>query len=240
MKFQSIVFLMIIALFGCNQNNVKSDTTIATVFSKYNVKGSFALLENGTGDFVIQDLNFYKDSAQSPLQTFFIVPELIGINNGIITHNESISLDAIDSNLKVANLVGAAAIKKVLDSLHYGNKVDSISIDHSWKDGSLRITMDEQLGFIKRLYFNKLPFEKKSQEWMKKQILKESNSNYSLSYINGAFENKAWMLGFIEENKHPYFFVLYFNSTSAPTTINNNVSILKELLEKQGFFKGLR
>ena len=81
---------------------------------------------------------------------------------------------------------------------------------------------------------------KHTQEWMKKQILKESNSNYTLSYINGAFENNAWVLGFIEENKHPYFFVLYFNSTSTPTSINNNVTILKELLEKQGFFKGLR
>ena len=240
MKIRSLLLLIVVSLLSCNQNNVKTDASIEAVFSKYNVKGSFALLENGTGDFIIQDLNFYKDSAQSPLQTFFIIPQLMGYNNGVTTHDQSIELDSIEQNIQIANLIGATAIKRVLDSLHYGNKLDTISLEHSWKDGSIRITMDEQLGFIKRLYFNKLPFEKKSQEWMRKQIQKESNSNYTLSYINGILENKAWMLGYIEENKHPYFFVLYFNAQSASISINNSTTLLKELLEKQGFFKGLR
>ena len=240
MKVQNFLLFIVMALLGCNQNNVKTDASIAMVFSKHQINGSFALLENGTGDFVIQDLNFYKDSAQSPLQTFFIIPQLIGYNNGVITHNEIVPFDSTILNLNIANIVGAKTIKNVLDSLHYGNKVDSISFDRTWKDGTLKITMDEQLGFIKRLYFNKLPFEKKTQEWMKKQMLKESNSNYSLSYINGALEDKAWSLGFIEENKHPFFFVLYYKSQTGPVSINNNVIVLKELLEKQGFFKGLR
>ena len=101
MKIRSLLLLIVVSLLSCNQNNVKTDASIEAVFSKYNVKGSFALLENGTGDFIIQDLNFYKDSAQSPLQTFFIIPQLMGYNNGFTTHNQSIELDSIEQNIQI-------------------------------------------------------------------------------------------------------------------------------------------
>lgn len=240
MKIQYLFSLTLIVLFGCNQNNVKTDPSVAAVFTAHHVKGSFALLENGTGDFVIQDLNFYKDSAKAPLQTFFIIPQLMAFNNGLMTHTASNTIDSLGVNISLMNQMGSPAIKKTLDSLHYGKKVDSLSLENGWKDGSVRISLDEQLGLIKRLYFGKLPFEKKTQEWMKKQLQRESNSNYTLSFLNGFDENRSYLLGYIEENKHPYFFVLYMTAEAGNAGFNNNVVILKALLEKQGFFKGLR
>jgi beta-lactamase class D len=110
-----------------------------------------------------------------------------------------------------------------------------------WKDGSLTITADEQLGLIKRAFFKELPFQKRSQEIFKKMILKEDNSNYKLSYLTAsdATTNNTWVIGYEEENTHIYFFVLHTTSKTAAAT-NNSVALLKKILLQQGFLQGLR
>jgi beta-lactamase class D len=116
-------------------------------------------------------------------------------------------------------------------------------MDGFWKDESLLITADEQLGFIKRLYFKGLPFQKRSQELFRKMIMKEQNSNYQLSYLvatDTALGNQAWVLGYIEENLHPYFFVLHTSASDGKDLKNRNVNLLKSILVKEGFFKGVR
>jgi beta-lactamase class D len=93
------------------------------------------------------------------------------------------------------------------------------------------------------LYFKGLPFQKRSQELFKKMILKEQNSNYQLSYLvatDTALGNQAWVLGYIEENLHPYFFVLHTSAADGKDLKNRNVNLLKSILVKEGFFKGVR
>jgi beta-lactamase class D len=139
--------------------------------------------------------------------------------------------------------IGRTNILQEIDSIHYGKGIVSANMDGFWKDESLLITADEQLGFIKRLYFKGLPFQKRSQELFKKMILKEQNSNYQLSYLvatDTALGNQAWVLGYIEENLHPYFFVLHTSAADGKDLKNRNVNLLKSILVKEGFFKGVR
>jgi beta-lactamase class D len=91
------------------------------------------------------------------------------------------------------------------------------------------------------MYFRELPFQKRSQEIYKKMISKEDNSNYRLSYIEAAdtLSNISWVLGYVEENKHIYFFVLHTTSKTAVAS-NNSVVLLKKILLQQGFLQGLR
>ena len=75
-------------------------------------------------------------------------------------------------------------------------------------------------------------------------MLFENNSNYRLGYKTGwGFDEKGnnigWIAGWIEENNHPYFFVLNLESPAKDfdmTTVRMN--ILKGILKQLGFFEG--
>ncbi len=242
--FKAAIFIVLV--YACNPNNVKNDTAIAQLMDSAGMQGNFALLENGTEQFTIHNLSNYKDSAAAPLNTFFIIPVLIGLDKGIINHHDTtLNLnDSAELYKAIIAKIGRQQILKVLDSLHYGKGIASADSTHFWEDGSLVITPDEQLGLIKRIYFKELFFQKKSQEKIKKMILMEDNSNYRLSYITGidttAGKNTAWVLGYVEENQHPYFFVLNTKANTSTNLTDNNINLLKKILLQQGFLKGTR
>jgi beta-lactamase class D len=89
-----------------------------------------------------------------------------------------------------------------------------------------------------------LPFHQLNQETVKKAMLMEDQPSYKLYYKTG-WSNDAkgtqsgWIVGFIEENRHPYFFVLNLES-AAPgfDMISARMQILKGALTKLGFMKG--
>ena len=242
--FKAAIFIVLV--YACNPNNVKNDTAIAQLMDSAGMQGSFALLENGTEQFTIHNLSNYKDSAAAPLNTFFIIPVLIGLDKGIVNHHDTLLNlnDSAQLYKAIIAKIGRQQILKVLDSLHYGKGIASADSTHFWEDGSLVITPDEQLGLIKRIYFKELFFQKKSQEKIKKMILMEDNSNYRLSYITGidttAGKNTAWVLGYVEENQHPYFFVLNTKANTSTNLTDNNINLLKKILLQQGFLKGTR
>ena len=75
-------------------------------------------------------------------------------------------------------------------------------------------------------------------------MLREDNSNYKLSYKTGwgVGENGdqiGWIVGWIEENRHPYFFVLNIESADPKIDmVNSRMSLLKSILSNLGFFEG--
>jgi beta-lactamase class D len=242
---KSLLLVFIVFVFyACTPNNVKSDPAITKIMDSAGVTGTFALLENGSGQFTIANLNTYKDSAFAPQQTFFALPTLIALDKGYITHDAStwVNFDSIAYYQNLIAKIGRPAILKTIDSIHYGKGIVSADSTNYWSNGSIRITADEQLGFIKKMYFNQLPFQKRSQDLFKKLILKEDNSNYKLSYINAQDKNlnDAWWVGYVEENKHIYFFVLFTHQVKPSSTQDSHGTLLKNILTQQGFLKGVR
>jgi beta-lactamase class D len=129
--------------------------------------------------------------------------------------------------------------------VYAGTKKITTSIDQFWLDNSMKVTCDQQLGLMKKLYFGQLPFQDRSMRIVRNMMLFESTDKYALSYKTGlgVKENGnsiAWIVGWIEENKHPYFFVL--NLESADKDMNEMVAvrmnILKGILKQQGFMLG--
>jgi beta-lactamase class D len=241
-----IFFFISIVIVACSPNNVKSDQNIVKLLDSAKMKGCFALMENSTAQFTITDLSMYKDSAYAPFNTFFAIPSLIALDKGYMNQDVKtwVSPESVTYYQGLIEKIGRTDLLKMIDSIHYGKGIVSKDLKNFWRDGSLRITADEQLGLIKKLYFNQLPFQKRSQDVYKKMILKEDNANYKLSYISGgdanAF-NSNWILGYVEENKHPYFFVLYVNNQDTLNDHNTkSVAVLKSILTQQGFLKGLR
>ena len=243
MKKYLAAFFFSVVFFACSPNNVTIDSSIVKIMDSAGVVGSFALLENGTGKFTIAGLSHYKDSASSPLSSFFILPSLIALDKGIINQNQAswVSMDSTPYYQNIITQLGRQEILKTIDSIKYGKGLVSANMNEFWKDGSLTITADEQLGLMKRAFFKELPFQKRSQEIFKKMILKEENSNYKLSYLTAADSttNNSWVIGYEEENTHIYFFVLHTKSKTTAAT-NNSVALLKKILLQQGFLQGLR
>ena len=269
----TIVFSFL-TLNSCSPNNVKIDNNLKNYFDSNQVVGTFGLYDNGTGQFTIYNLSRFKDSAYLPASTFKIVNSLIGIESGRIsdekmvikwdgktrtfsngdtiavwnkdlTMEEAFKASSVPYYQEVARRIGKDTMQYWLDSLKYGSKKITTKIDSFWLDNSMKITADEEMGLVKKLYFGQLPFQKRTQDIVKKVMLQESNANYRLSYKTGwgNLENgKAlgWIVGWIEENRHPYFFVLQLEGDKNIKMVPVRLKLLKSILKDQDFFEGKR
>lgn len=269
----AVCFLTLIFLVSCSPNNVKQDKSLKKYFDENKVEGCFALLDNGTGKFTVYNLSRYRDSSYQPASTFKIVNSLIGLQTGKISSDSMvIKWDGIkrwnddwnkDLNMyqafrvssvpyyqEVARRIGKDTMQLWLDSLGYGKKdikekvIIKSAVDSFWLDNSIKITPDQQLGLVKKLYFDLLPFFKSYQEVVKRAMLFENNSNYRLGYKTGwgSRENGnaiGWVTGWIEENQHPYFFVLNIETSDKDFDMFNvRMKMLKDILKQLGFFEG--
>ena len=168
--------------------------------------------------------------------------------NKDLTMAEAFKASAVPYYQEVARRIGKDTMQHWLDTLGYASKygkaVIKSAIDTFWLDNSIKITPDEQLGLVKKLYFDQLPFRKQTtQEIVKKVMLEEDNANYKLSYKTGwGFTENGnalgWIVGWIEENKHPYFFVLNVEGPHDTNMIALRIKILKDILGSYGFMQG--
>jgi len=242
---------------SCSPNNVKADDSLKKFFEQNKVEGSFGLWNNATGDVTIYNLKRYRKEAFSPGTSFDIITALVGLQTGKIS-NDSMKIDDGFEGLsmhdafrasyvpyfrEVARRVGKDEMQRWLDSLYQGTQKITSRIDTFWMDNSIRMVPDQQLGLVQKLFFKKLPFFQPYQEMVIKAMLMEDNSNYKLSYkIGTVTENQkriGWVLGWVEENKHPYFFVLNFDTDDKNLDIKTvGVNMLRNILKQQGFFEG--
>ncbi len=267
MRYFVVIFLLSAVFSSCSPNNVTNDASVEPYFAQQQVQGCFGLYNNASNQFTVYNLARFKDSAYLPAQTFDIITSLIGLETGVI-RDEKMSIDsltppggdnatafesasmkqALQKNIagyftNIATQLGRDTLQFYVDSLAYGARYVKPQIKSPtqfWQDNSVQITADEQMGLIKKLYFDQLPFQKRSQRIVKESLQTEKNSNYTLVYKTGAGKtekgNLVWVLGWIEENRHPYFFSMNFNGQSAsgeqaPVMLTN---ILKHL----GFMQG--
>ena len=269
MKFVVYSFLFVVVICACSPNNVKVDESLGRYFADNKVTGCFALMDNGTGKFTVYNLSRYRDSSYLPASTFKIVNSLIGLQTGAITNDsmvikwdgitrpfdswnkdltmyEAFRASAVPYYQEVARRIGKDTMQRWLDTLSYGTKKIITAIDTFWLDNSLKITPDEELGLVKRLYFDQLPFFKTYQEKVKRAMLFENNANYRLAYKTGwAFWNEktgkhlGWVDRWVEENKHPYSFVLNLESRDPGFVVPAvRMKMLKDILKQLGFLEG--
>lgn len=264
-----ILFFGLIAfcIYSCSPNNVIADDSLGKYFKDNNVEGCFALFNNGNGKFTIYNLDRYKDSAYLPASTFKIVSSLIGLQTGIISNTqmvikwdgivrgvpqwnkdltmyEAFKVSAVPYYQEIARRIGKDTMQFWLDSLHYGTAKIKTRVDTFWLDNSLKITPDEELGLVKRLYFHQLPFFANYQDTVKKLMLFEDTPAYRLSFKTGWGQKEngnqlGWIVGWIEENNHPYFFVLNIESKQQNFDMPKiRMKILKDILSQLGFMLG--
>jgi beta-lactamase class D len=224
------------------------------------VDGSFSFLNNQLGNITVYNMKF-DTQRFSPGTSFKILNTLIGVQTGKITNENTVIKTGSASNqsttLKqafntsfvpyfqsVARQIGKDTMKFWIDSISYGNKNVSGPVDSFWLNNNLRISPDEQLGLMSKIYFEQLPFQKYGQQILESLMLKENNTLYKLSYATGTgIDDKdnsfGWTLGWIEENRHVYFFVTFLRTPDKRLDLDTTgIQVSKSILKEMGFFKG--
>lgn len=259
-------FLLLISLASCSVNRAKNDDSLKKYFEENKVEGCFSMLNNADGKVTVYNMK-YDTMRFSPASTFKIFNSLVGLQTGVITDEkmqikwdgftrwnekwnkdmdmvEAFKVSSVPYYQEVARRVGKDTMQQWIDSLGYGNRTITGPVDSFWLNNSLKISPDEQLGLVKRLYFDQLPFRKSVQQIVRDVMLQENNTAYQLSYKTGwgfTEDNKAigWVVGWIEENKHVYFFVTFVKAADRNTDIGEaRLKITKAILKQYGFFEG--
>ena len=268
-SLQSFIFCLLSFSFSsCALKKAKIDNDIKKYFDSRNVEGCFTMMDNSNGSITVY--NMAMDTTRvTPASTFKIVNSLIGLETGkILDENMVIKWDGVkrwnedwnkDMTMKeafkvsnvsyyqeVARRIGKDSMKMYIDSLSYGNKNMSGAIDSFWLNNTIKISPDEQIGLMKRLYFDQLPFRKSVQQTVREVMLEEDNTAYKLSYKSGwGFDEQnnalGWLVGWIEENRHVYFFATLVKSKDKNFDMKPaRIGITKDILKHYGFFEGKR
>lgn len=276
MKSNTIFLLVsLLIISACQRHNIQEQKQWGTIFKKYQIDSiCFELADNSHEQVYYYDLHRVS-TRYTPASTFKIMNSLIGLESNVATdENMVIPWDGVKRNREewnvdmsmrqafkvscvpyyqeLARRIGAVELQKWIDTVKYGNQRIGGAVDMFWLNDTLKISADEQVLFMKRLYFDKLPFSQRSQRIVRSMMLQEDSSNYRLYYKTGTnLDDKgilAWVTGFVERketqvgvltkksetNYKPYFFSMNF---STPDTSNayreKRIAILKDILRER-------
>lgn len=168
--------------FSCTVNKAKNDDSLKKYFDENKVDGCFTMLDNATGEIIVYNMKL--DTMRfSPASTFKIVNSLIGLETGRIVDEkmvikwdgvkrwneawnkdmdmtEAFKVSCVPYYQEVARRIGKDTMQQWIDSIGYGNKDVSGPIDSFWLNNKLKISPDEQLGLLKKLYLTSCPSAK--------------------------------------------------------------------------------
>lgn len=121
---------------------------------------------------------------------------------------------------ELARRVGTERMAYWLRKAHYGNGDISAGIDVFWLQGGFRVTPREQVDFLRRLYFERLPFSKEAMRAVKQLMLVESTPDYKIyaktGWVSRESPNVGWWVGFVEKGGNVYFFASRIEEDPSP------------------------
>jgi beta-lactamase class D len=239
---------------GCSFNNVESAGELKVYFDSAQVEGCFGLYDNVHNEFTLYNRDLFLKRFP-PGGTFNILTTLTGLETGKLfdekaliggqTLQEAFRGDSVSFFRQLALSLGKDTLDRRIRSIGYGNMDTTGQVDSLWLRPGLAISADEQLGLVKKLYFNQLPFQQRSQQVLRDIMQRESTTNYTLSYVSGSGTDSSgsvtgWIAGWIVERRDPYFYVLNVQGHKGQGITNMEVPLLKRILASRGFFRGIK
>ena len=120
-----------------------------------------------------------------------------------------------------------------------GNASTEGGIDQFWLQGGLRISAEEQVGFLQRLYARELGFSRRAQDIANALLSWEKTDTYGLYGKTGwtEFEGKqlGWLVGYVEKGTDIFFYALNLDSADRDIPMREaRESILRQALTRLG------
>lgn len=280
LRFQTILLFSLLFFASCRNVRIKEHTEWESRFREYGITNGCFILR----DHAHESVHLYNKERclqrYVPASTFNIMISLVALETGT-AQDETLVIpwDKLDRKpewnrdmdmreaMKVSNLgyfqelarrIGRQNFQHYLDTIKYGNMTIGRAADSFWINNSLQISADEQIGFLRKLYFEELPFTVRTQTIVRSIMLREDSAGNKFYYKTGwGYTPKGnsllWVVGFLEHaeqvreekasmNKsnvrnYPYFFALNFELPPGDTTRNwpqARLELLHKLLDDYG------
>lgn len=140
---------------------------------------------------------------------------------------------------ELARRVGQDRMTSLVRKLNYGNGDISSGLDTYWLCGSMQISINEQIEFLKKLYLKEVSgFSQKNQETVKSIMLYETTPGYKLYGKTGSgdcWDDKVigWYVGFLETQSGPKIFAMNILVNNFSELGNNfRIELTKKILKE--------
>jgi bla regulator protein BlaR1 len=250
--------LFVLAMTHGEATTVVQRNDLEKYFAGYT--GTFVLFDEQKNEYTVFN-ETQSEKRISPCSTFKIYNSLIGLETGVIkdgntlikwdgtiypitSWNQDHTLATAIANSVVwyyrelASRVGPEKMQNYIDKIPYGNRDISGGINKFWLSSSLKISAQEQVELLKRLYADDLPFSQENMAITKKIIVLSSNDHIVFSGKTGAGATNGkyvlgWFVGEIENNGHRYFFATNIEADNNATGVKAK-EISKSILTDMG------
>nr|AIA10650.1 classD_beta_lactamase [uncultured bacterium] len=201
-------------------------------YDKYGVDGSFVLYDQKKQKYII----YNKDQVSKPFtpaSTFKIFNSLVALETKVVAdeyavfkwdgQQRQVAAWNADTDMRnafknstvwyyqeIARRVGGKRMNSWLNKAKYGNADTSGGIDAFWLTGGLRITPMEQIGLLRKLHDDKLPFSMRSMNIVKDIMIVKDTLGYVLRAKAGLGKQGnqyvGWYVGYITTRDNTYYF----------------------------------
>lgn len=196
-----------------------------------------------------------------PASTFKIFNSLVGLETGAVKDEFEVfkwdsvkrSYDSWNQDLDMVNAfkysgvwyyqelarrIGEKNMQQYISLNHYGNENISGGIDLFWLDGGIRISADEQIEMLKKLYHNELKFSKRNMDIVKRIMIYDQNDKYTIRAKTGwalrVEDQVGWFVGYVEKGSDVYFFVINVQSKNPEEGFVSRKEITIKILKELG------
>jgi beta-lactamase class D len=225
------ILLTIVCMLTNSSPLLAGDDDISQLFSNAGVEGTL-LIESVDKRFVYLHDYSPGDQAYIPASTFKIPNTLIALEEGVIVDQfETIRWDGVNRSYDpwngdqtlatafrsscvwcyqyLARQIGDDTYKRYLENFQYGNEKTGKDVATFWLDGDLRVSAAQQIEFLRKMVFERLPVKKRSIEILKDIMLVDSVPGYKLWGKTGWQGPHGWFVGYVEADDKVWFFANY-------------------------------
>lgn len=233
------------------------DVAIAQLFSKAGIDGTILIESAQTGQRFVHNEARSKQ-AFTAASTFKMLNTLIALEEGVIAgagatirwdgtryeiadwnHDQTLEsafkVSCVWCYQKLVQRVGAEKYPAYLHQAHYGKLREPFDGTQFWLDGSLTISAEQQVAFLKQVVARRLPYKESSYATLKSIMLVEAAPHYRL-YAKTGWATRStlgigWYVGYVEVTGDTWLFAINIDTRSAADLPLRKQITLDALLE---------
>lgn len=230
------------------------NATIDNLFLENEVSGTLVIEDLRDGNHRSLRHNEERSGIRmSPASTFKIPHSLIALDAGVVrdefqivpwdgvrrsvaawNHDQDLRSAVRNSAVwvfeKIAREIGAAREAAYMQKIPYGNALSS-GAEPFWVEGDLAISAQEQVTFLKSLFYNKLPFRKEHQLLVKDILVNEAGKDWIFRAKSGWTGKIGWWVGWVEWPAGPVFFAMNMDTPNRMADLPKREKLVRKVLQ---------
>jgi len=225
------------------------------IFDDYAAQGTVVILDERQQSPQLMAFNEARSQQRLPPASTFKIPHTLfaldagvvkdefqvfpwdGVQRSFADHNQdqdlrsSMRTSAVWVYEVFGEQIGEDNARQYLNRINYGNADPTGDTSTYWIDGTLRITAQEQIAFLKKLYLNQLPFEEAHQRLVKDTMIVEAGREWILRAKTGWDGQIGWWVGWVEWPTGAVFFALNIDTPNRLEDLHKREAITRRVLQ---------